>query len=172
MNIRKATAKDLPALGIMYQAIIADMEKHDIRIWDDVYPFQAFIEDIKEKRLYVLEEENELLCAFALCVTTGGIETMKWAEPNAEARYIERLGVNVSHLRKGIGAKALRMAMSLSKEEGASYLRLFVVDKNKPAIDLYRKVGFDQVKGLYQKFIFGDFLLTEYGFEIATDKCR
>jgi hypothetical protein len=43
-----------------------------------------------------------------------------------------------------------------------------VVDKNTPAIDLYLKVGMTRVEGLYEKYIFGDLLISEYGFEMAT----
>lgn len=59
----------------------------------------------------------------------------------------------------------LKSAMQLAKQKGAKYLRLFVVDINKPAINLYLKNGFNQVDGIYEERI-DDFVLYEYGFEI------
>ena len=53
--------------------------------------------------------------------------------------------------------------MDLRKD--AKYLRLFVVDINKPAINLYLKNGFKRVDGIYEERI-GDSVLREYGFEI------
>lgn len=55
--------------------------------------------------------------------------------------------------------------MDLVKEQGYKYLRLFVVDINKPAINLYLNNGFNQVDGIYEEKI-EDFVLREYGFEI------
>ena len=37
----------------------------------------------------------------------------------------------------------LNKAIELSREMGAEYLRLFVVDENYPAINLYKKTGFE-----------------------------
>ena len=36
---------------------------------------------------------------------------------------------------------------------GAEYLRLFVVDENYPAINLYKKTGFEKVDGIYDEVI-------------------
>lgn len=59
----------------------------------------------------------------------------------------------------------LKHAMKLSKQRSAKYLRLFAVDINKPAINLYLKNGFNHVDGIYEERI-DDFVLYEYGFEI------
>jgi len=48
----------------------------------------------------------------------------------------------------------------------AKYLRLFVVDINKPAIKVYLKNGFRQVDGLYEERVDAELILREYGFEI------
>lgn len=50
------------------------------------------------------------------------------------------------------------------KWENEEYLRLFVVDINEPAVNLYHKNGFAQVEGTYEEK-FDDFVLREYGFE-------
>ena len=46
------------------------------------------------------------------------------------------------------------------------YLRLFVVDINKPAIQLYVKNGFRKVEGVYEEVFEDGFVLREYGYEI------
>ena len=60
----------------------------------------------------------------------------------------------------------LKHAITLTKHKNAKYLRLFVVDINKPAIDVYLKNGFRQVDGIYEERIDDDRILREYGFEI------
>ena len=58
--------------------------------------------------------------------------------------------------------KAKRIAKTL----GAEYLRLFVVDINEPAIQLYTKNDFVKVDGVYEETFDDGFELHEYGYEI------
>lgn len=58
----------------------------------------------------------------------------------------------------------LHEAAKLAAEKNAEYLRLFVVDINVPAVNLYLKNGFRQAEGVYEEN-FDDFVLREYGFE-------
>lgn len=90
---------------------------------------------------------------------------MKWENAKEKAIYIDRLGVNVNYLRQGIGGIIIKNAIEIAKAQNIKYLRLFVVDVNKPAINLYLKNGFKQVDGIYEEK-FDDFVLCEYGFEM------
>ena len=166
MNLRLATSNDLPKLKAVYGKIIDNMNRHNIAIWDEIYPCEFFTEDIENNRLYLLVEDNDhIVAAFALCESNPGESSVKWENPNEKALYIDRFGVNVDYSRQGIGSIMLNHAIALAKQKGAKYLRLFVVDINKPAINLYIKNGFNQVPGIYEERI-DDFVLYEYGFEI------
>lgn len=165
MNFRLAGKNDLPQLKTMYEKIIGNMIKNNIQIWDEVYPCEFFQHDIENNRLYILTEDNDIVAAFALCESNDGEGYLKWKDIKEKAIYIDRFGINVNYLRQGIGGIMLKSAMKLAKQRGAKYLRLFVVDINKPAINLYLKNGFNQVDGIYEERI-DDFVLYEYGFEI------
>lgn len=167
MELRQARQSDLPQLKQIYQAIIAQMEEAKIAIWDEVYPIEFFPEDIEKEKLYVLMKEQEIVAAFALCDTNDGADQVEWKNIEARACYIDRLGVNVTYSRQGIGSLALQKAMELAREKGAEYLRLFVVDYNQPAIALYEKNGFQRAKGIYREVIDETLTLQEYGYEIA-----
>jgi ribosomal protein S18 acetylase RimI-like enzyme len=91
---------------------------------------------------------------------------VKWENAHGKALYLDRLGVNVDYLRQGIGSMMLKHATTLTKQKDAKYLRLFVVDINKPAMNLYLKNGFRQVDGVYEEKIDDDIILREFGFEI------
>lgn len=168
MNLRLANMDDLPQLKGVYRNIIDTMNQNNIQIWDEIYPCEFFADDIENNRLYVLMEQDEIAAAFALCSANAGENHVKWENNRAQALYIDRLGVNVNYLRKGIGALTLHQAVALAKEKGAAYLRLFVVDSNEPAINLYRKSGFQQADGIYDEVIDDDLILHELGFEIKT----
>lgn len=166
MNLRLASLNDLPKLKVMYKEIIDNMNKNNIEIWDDIYPCEFLKDDIGSNALYLLVEDNEVIVgAFTLCESNSGENYVKWDNKDEKALYIERFGVNIHYLRKGIGSLLIKYAIDLTKEKGSNYLRLFVVDINKPAINLYLKNGFNKVDGIYKER-FDDFELIQYGFEI------
>jgi len=167
MEFRLAAAGDLPRLKAVYRDIVQDMNDRQIRIWDDVYPCGFFEEDIRNDRLYVLMDQGEIVSAFALCGANPGEKMVEWKDARGKAVYLDRLGVNVNFSRMGIGSLALKKAEQAAKNAGAEYLRLFVVDINKPAINLYVKNGFTRVNGVYDEAIDGGLILHEYGFETA-----
>jgi ribosomal protein S18 acetylase RimI-like enzyme len=92
---------------------------------------------------------------------------VNWKDNAGKALYIDRLGVNVNYSRKGIGSYMLTKAREKAKTLGAEYLRLFVVDINKPAICLYIKNGFTKAMGVYEEIIGDDLVFHEYGYEIV-----
>lgn len=166
MDLRLARKSDLPQLKAMYRNMIENMAANQIDIWDDIYPCDFFAEDIANNRLYILTEDTEILSAFALCRSNAGEPYVKWTEAGGRALYIDRFGVNTHYLRKGIGSMALQKAIELAGKMGARYLRLFVVDINTPAINLYVKNHFKKAEGIYIEKIDENFILHEFGFEI------
>ncbi len=167
MEFRLAVKEDLSQIKIMYREIIKNMDENQINIWDDVYPCEFFDEDIKNNRLFLLLDNDVILSAFALCDTSIGEESVKWKDNSSnKVLYLERLAVNINYLRRGIGILMLNKAKEIAKSLNAEYLRLFVVDINKPAIKLYIKNGFIRALGIYNEVIDEELVLHEYGYEI------
>lgn len=167
MDLRRANINDLPKLKTMYGNIIDNMNRNNISIWNEIYPCDFFGDDIENKRLYLLvDRQVDIVAAFVLCESNAGENYIKWEGTHATALYLDRLGVNVDYLRRGIGSIALKHAITLAKQKNAKYLRLFVVDINKPAINVYLKNGFRQADGIYEERIDDGLILREYGFEI------
>ena len=167
MEIRLAENKDLPELKTMFSQIVENMSKNNIKIWNEYYPFEEFESDIKNKNLYVLIEQNEIVAVFGLFETTGGSDNFEWQKPSAKALYLARVGVNTKHLRKGYGKLSLTHAKQISKQKGCDYLRLMVADINTPAVSLYKQNGFTQVAGKYIEYSPTlNANITEFGYEI------
>ena len=164
MLLRLAVKDDLYQLKKVYTKIIENMNRNKIEIWDEIYPCEFFEDDIENKRLYLLTEGDDIAAAFALCESNSGEGYLKWKNINGKALYLDRFGVNTDYLRQGTGSLALKNAIEIAAQKGADCLRLFVVDINKPAINLYLKNGFSQADGIYEEKI-DDFVLYEYGFE-------
>ena len=164
MKLRLANKQDLPQLKTMYKDIVENMNKNKITIWDDVYPSIFFESDILNKQLYVLEDDSVIVSAFCLC--DDNIDSIQWKEPAAKALYIQRLGVNVLYMQKGIGSKTLDEAKEIARKLNYNYLRLLVVDFNYPAINLYLKNGFVKKEGVHSKVIDEETILYEHGYEL------
>lgn len=166
MDFRQAVMQDLPQLKDMYKRIIKDMNEQNIQIWDDIYPCELFEDDIKNNQLYILLNNGEIVSAFVLSDTNSGETAVEWNDNHAKAVYIDRLGVNVKYSKKGIGSLMLDNAKEIAKTLNAEYLRLFVVDINIPAIQLYTKKEFIKVNGVYNEIFDDGFVLHEHGYEI------
>ena len=170
MDFRLANMNDLTRLKEVYRDIITNMNKENIHIWNDIYPLEVFYHDIVNKRLYILEEDNEIASAFVLSNSSEGADYMKWNHKNQSVRYIDRFAVNVHYLRKGIGSIMIQKAIALAQDQSIECLRLFVVDINKPAINLYVKNGFIKVDGSYDQIINDGPVLHEWAFELDITK--
>ncbi len=166
MNFRLAVMQDLPRIKKMYRGIIQQMNENQIPIWDDIYPCDFFENDIMNNQLYLMLDNTEILAAFALCDSNSGENAVEWEDSSGKALYIDRLGVNADYSRKGIGSLMLTKAKETARTLGAEYLRLFVVDINTPAIQLYSQNGFTRVKGVYDEVIDTDYILHQYGYEL------
>lgn len=166
MKIRLAKISDLEKLKSVFTAITNDMREKCGEIWNDYYPCELFENDIKDKALYIAEEKGEILSAFALYTVNIAEGFIDWADKNAKALYVDRFGVNVGFQRKGIAVKMLDFAVEAAREKGIGYLRLFVVDRNFPAIALYEKYGFKRMNGVFNEPISDDIVYTEFGYEM------
>lgn len=167
MTTRLATQKDLPELKIMFDKIVAKMNNDGICIWNEFYPFEEFADDIKNKNLYVITDQQKIIAAFGLYSKMASSKNFDWENPNCPALYIARVGVNVNNLRQGLGSKIIEQANQIAKQQNIQYLRLNVVEINKPAIQLYVKNGFKKVSGIYKEFSPTlNKTLCEYGYEL------
>ncbi len=164
MVLRLAKEEDLTEINLLFSLITADLDKKGICIWDEIYPACAFPDDIKNEGLFLLEEDGEIVGAFALCDAPSDEGSIVWEKPQAKAKYLYRLGVSPGHLRKGIGSLLVNEAEKIARDTGAEYLRLLVVDFNAPAESFYLKLGYTRAQGIYDKPQNG-IQLREYGYE-------
>ena len=166
MIFRLASVNDLSAIKTMYKSIVDNMNQNNICIWNEYYPFECFEEDINSHRLYILEEDNDIVAACTLCDSNGAENDMEWENKEAKAIYIDRLGVNVNYQGKGYASLLIKNAIKAARDNHFEYLRLFVVVINQPAICLYEKNGFKRLDGIYEEKINVNVTLKEYAYEM------
>lgn len=164
MILRLAAEKDLPGIISLFGDITADLDSKGINIWDEIYPACAFPDDIKRESLFLLEDGNRIISAFALCEPMEDEGSIEWENTDAKGIYLFRLGVAPDCLKEGIGTLMMKEAEKIAKERGGEYLRLLVVYYNTPAIKFYEKNGYRKACGIYVKDQDG-LILREYGYE-------
>lgn len=167
MQTRLVITNDLPELKIMFDKIVKVMESNNVFIWNEYYPFEEFENDIQNKNLYVVIDNDKIISAFGLFDNVSGLDCFEWNDKNAKALYLGRFGVNPYFQKCEYGAKTINEAIKIAQNMNAKYLRLQVVDTNIPAINFYKKVGFNCVNGRFEEYIEEtNTTLVEYGFEI------
>ena len=174
MKVVLAKEKDLSEVKEVFYKIVQNMNSNGISIWNDYYPIEVFEEDIRKKNLYLLKDHDSLLGAFVMYEHNDIESDVKWKDKKAKAFLLNRLGVNVNYLRKGIGERLVLEASLLAKKKGAKFLRLLVVLENSPAIKLYEKCNFKRVDGIHEEIISDDYSLFEYAYEkeLESDVCN
>lgn len=170
MQFRKANLSDLQEIKTVYRAIVADMDKNGVSIWDEVYPCDFFEQDILNGNLYALfDDKGRFVSAFALLNEDGGNSKVAWKYNAKAPLYMYRLGVNPQNARQGIGKAMIKNAIRTAKELGADSLRLLVSDINIPAIALYEKMDFIKADGTYFDNIVENQVLREFGYEYVLE---
>lgn len=166
MLCRLAGEKDLPAVQTMFHEIVDHMNATGVCIWDDVYPCAFFAEDIANRELYLLQNDDALAAAFVLSPACEGDSVIRWQDCGAKAVYLRRFGVSAGLSRRGIGMRAVDEAARIARESGAQWLRLLVYEANGPAMRLYEKAGFTRGGGSFDLDFYDGSSLHEYGYEL------
>ena len=124
MKTRLAVVDDLPELKVMFDEIVKTMETNNVFIWNEYYPYEEFENDIQNKNLYVVTNDNKIISAFGLFDDVSGSACFDWSEKNSKALYLGRFGVNPDYQKCGYGAKTIEETKKISKDFGGKYLRL------------------------------------------------
>ena len=166
MTLRKGTAADLPRMLAMYRSLADDMLSRGLLVWDEVYPCNVVPDDVARGRLYVLEEAGDVAAAFVINPAHAGQDSVTWHVNEGTPLYLDRLAVSLAYRGRHLGTDCIGQAARLSREMGASALRLFVVDRNVAAIHVYETCGFVRAEG-YFPLQFSGQILPEYGYELV-----
>lgn len=145
MEIRLAKQNDIEKLNILFKEVIKDMAKNKIYMWNEIYPFCEFETDILNKSLYIIEDENEIIGSFVLSDKNDpDFENIMW-KCNENWISINRLAILPQKQGKGYAKKAMEYIEDKSITNGYDSIRLTVYEKNKSAIALYEKYGYERV---------------------------
>ncbi len=130
INIRKAMVSDYPSIFSMIKEL-AVFEKVPEKVKNSV---EQMIEEKDFFSCYVAETADGQIAGFALYYFVY----YTWV---GKSLYLDDLYVKETFRGNGIGTKLLKEVIGFAKKENCKRVRWQVLDWNKPAIDLYKKMG-------------------------------
>lgn len=120
-----------------------ELEPHDIEVLDN-------------PERHILDKGGYIFVAMYNGMAVGVCSLCRM-EPTSGYDYeLAKLAVNTSILRKGIGRRLCEAAIAKAREMGADKLFLESNTRLKPAIALYRKLGFKELPEYHPAYARGD----------------
>lgn len=147
LKIRKAKKEDLSTLKIIALKIVKNMHTNGLQLWNDYYPAEEFESLIEQRKLYVCDEDNNIVSFFALFDEEESSSNFQWKY--RKSKFLEMFAVNIDYLHKKYAQRILFDLIQELRVNGYDSLKLIVYDQNIAAISLYKKVGFNIVPGNY-----------------------
>ena len=102
---------------------------------------------LRSGAMYTLEHEGEIRCALAITPSQGSdYHDTPWALElgDEEVAVVHLLCVNPRYQKQGIGRRAMREILELSRRMGKQAVRLDALACNTPAHRLYESLGFQR----------------------------
>lgn len=157
---RIAVEKDFPAVADIFSEATAQMRRHGIMQWDEVYPTAADLSaDIIKKEMYILTDRGAAVSAIVVNEEQlGEYETGNWRF-GGKVAALHRLCVHPSFQNKGYGKETVLLAERMMKDEGYSAVRLDAFSLNPYALRLYEGLGY--IRAGETVFRTGKFILFE-----------
>ncbi len=155
MKIRLADNNDLSQINDMFKLVVDDLKnvKKVDMLWGDKYPFCEFKNDINNKEMYILEENDKIVGSFSLSeYDDPDYQNIGWKSNNKKFFYINRLAISPLEQGNGYAKQAMNFIDNYAKENNYNAIRLVVYENNIYAIKLYEKFNFERIEDKYFEF--------------------
>ena len=151
MNIRKAIANDIDAVGRIYDAIHLAEKAGEAQIgWEaGVYPVRQTAEDaLKKDDLFVLEEDGLIIGSRIINqnqVDVYADADWRYKADPSEVMVFHTLVIDPGKKGKGYGRAFMKFYEEYALKNHCKYLRIDTNEKNKAARRIYQSLGYEEV---------------------------
>ena len=152
MIIRKTKISDYDSITSLYKQLHEAEKKYDNNLIDE-YNIDKEQEKIIKKRIrsrkdifLVAEIDNKIIG-----LIYGEIPDIIFYKEKVS--FLKHLCVDKEYRNKSIATKLIQEFSDKSQEKGAIYIRLNAFEKNTNAVNLYKKMGFEEYSIYYNKKI-------------------
>lgn len=147
--IRKAELRDIDGVERNYAEILLHEKEHvAYTVWKSgVYPTRETAEKgLTDGALYVMEQMGEICASIIINQIQpkeyGNVDWKCRAKPE-EVLVVHLLCVSPSKAGHGLGMEMVQFAIEEGKHRNCKTIRLDTGAQNKPALALYKKLGFE-----------------------------
>ena len=149
--IRKGDISDINTILNITKSCAAHMVQNNIYQWNEHYPDRdSFVNDAKNKQLYVYTENEKLLACISLCNKMDYVyRSVHWKTINENNLYVHRLAVDPNFQKKGLGRSLMDFAENYAKDNNYISVRLDTFSKNKRNLKFYESRGYHRLDGIY-----------------------
>lgn len=147
--IRKAIPQDIDQVERSYVELLLHEQEHGAyTAWKlGVYPTRETVEkSFTNGHLYVMEQDGEICASIILNqICPKEYDNIKWKyhAQSTEILVVHLLCVRPSKARCGIGKDMVQFAIREGIRLNCKTIRLDTGAQNKPAVELYQKLGFE-----------------------------
>lgn len=147
-TIVQGSSEDIEQIAELYDGVNDYLESHiNYPGWrKGIYPTKEDAQaGVKEGTLYVLWAEDKIAGSVIVNqLQEKGYETVSWSQETKpeDVAVIHTFLVHPDFLGRGFGKILLEFAEEKAREQKRTVVRLDVNERNTPAIQLYRKLGY------------------------------
>lgn len=145
MGIRQGKESDIHTIMDIKNRVVKVMQKSGNKQWNENYPNEEiFLQDIKNRSLYVYEEDGEVL-GFIVADDNHAFEydDIPWELTRLDSIAFHRAAVNPDVHSKGIASKLMENAEKMFKEKGYLGVHSDTSLENIPMQRLFEKRGYE-----------------------------
>jgi GNAT superfamily N-acetyltransferase len=138
--IRPALVNDVDDIYSILSLCANDMLlNYDLDHWIPVYPKENILDDITNKKVFVVENDAKLIA----CFTLSFINPSLWSNfDSVKSIYLSKLAVVPNISGKGIGKYCMKFIESFATRNNVNRIRFDVYDKSDKTISFYLKLGY------------------------------
>lgn len=146
MEFIKITDKNQNQIEIVYSILKASgsymVDTFGLMHWSKPYSKEKIEQDIANKDVYIVRDNNENIATFML----SGDTSYYFEEiPDENAVYLSKLAVNPDVVNLGIGTACMNYIEELCRQNNKTRVRLDVYDKSTQAVNFYIKMGYKEL---------------------------
>lgn len=139
-----ATPDDVDAVHALLAAAGERLATRGFPNWIPAYPRSRVAENVDDGIVRVVRGAGVLVATYTLRpLATHPYKGISWHDPDAIARYLNRLAVDPRHQGCGIGSWCLEQAAEECRRDGASAVRCDVLQANVPLRRFYESHGYE-----------------------------
>ncbi|RMH04071.1 MAG: GNAT family N-acetyltransferase [Aquificota bacterium] len=138
MNIRRADEKDIPKLVEVYLEGYKGLEEYAYNHPDDVQAYLNWLFRRDVAGIWVAEEDGKIL---GFVASDGNWFSKREGKV---VGAVHELVVLPPYRSKGVGKALMEKVFEYFKSRGLDLAELWVGDENIPALEFYKKLGFEE----------------------------